>query len=148
MNQAVKPVPEGYQSVIPYLVATDAVALIEFMKQTFNAQELLRMASPDGSIGHAELRIGDSVVMLGQAGEQWKAMPCMLYLYVPDTDAVYHRAIAAGGVSVKEPQDQFYGDRTAGVQDICGNQWFIGTHIEDVSPEELDRRFQAARGAK
>ncbi len=148
MSKSVKPIPDGYQSVIPYLVVSDAVAQIEFMKQALGAKELLRMTNPDGTIGHAEMRIGDSVVMLGQAGEQWKPMPCMLYLYVTDVDALYLRAVDAGGVSIKEPQDQFYGDRTAGVQDKNGNQWCFGTHIEDVSTEELQRRHAAARGGQ
>jgi len=148
MSTPVKPKPDGYQSVIPYLLADDASALIEFMKRTFDAQEMLRFTNPDGSIGHTELRIGDSVVMLSQARGEWKAMPCMVYVYAPDVDAVYRRGIEAGAKSLSEPKDQFYGDRTAGLQDAAGNQWFVGTHVEDLSDEELQRRHKEARGGQ
>jgi PhnB protein len=92
--------------------------------------------------------VADCVIMLGESSDQWKAMPCMLYVYVPDVDAVYRRAIDAGATSIKEPQDQFYGDRTAGVQDVCGNQWWLGTRKEDLSNEELVRRHEEARAVK
>jgi PhnB protein len=98
------------------------------------------VARPDGSIGHAEVRIGDSMVMLGQARDEWKARPGTLYLYVPDVDATYRRALAAGGASLREPTTQVYGDRSGGVEDPVGNQWWMATHVEDVSPEEIDRR--------
>jgi PhnB protein len=140
----VKPIPEGYHTVTPYLIAEGASKVIEFMKQAFGGQELHRMAAPDGTIMHAEVKIGDSQIMLGEAKGPWKPMPTMLYLYVPDVDAVYKRALSAGGVSEQEPADQFYGDRTAGVRDASGNRWYIGTHIEDVAPEEMARRAQAA----
>jgi uncharacterized glyoxalase superfamily protein PhnB len=148
MSKTVKPIPDGYQSVIPYLVVGDAAAQIDFMKRALGAQEIMRLMNPDGKIGHTEMRIGDSVVMLGEASEQWKPMPCMLYLYVTDVDAVYRRTVEAGGVSIKEPQDQFYGDRTAGVTDMNGNQWWLGMHIEDISTEELQRRHAEARGGQ
>jgi len=101
------------------------------------------MARADGSIGHAEVRIGDSVIMLSDARDQWKPLQSAVYLYVPDTDVVYRRALEAGATSVMEPADQFYGDRNAGVQDPAGNFWWIGTHQEDVSREELERRALA-----
>jgi uncharacterized glyoxalase superfamily protein PhnB len=101
------------------------------------------MSSPEGDVRHAEIQIGDSRVMLGEASDQWKPMPAMLYVYVEDTDAVYRRAIAAGGQSLREPTTEFYGDRSAGVQDPAGNLWWIATHVEDVSPEELTRRAEA-----
>jgi PhnB protein len=146
MNNTVKAIPEGYQQVIPYLVVDGAEKVIEFLKQTFHAKEMLRMAGPDGKIGHTELRIGDCVVMLSDARDPWKPMPAMIMVYTEDVDAVYQRALQAGATSVSEPKDQFYGDRSAGVADPCGNQWWIATHIEDVSDEELLRRHKAAAG--
>jgi uncharacterized glyoxalase superfamily protein PhnB len=140
---AVKSVPEGYHTVTPYLVADDAKKLIEFVTRAFDAKVLEEMRREDGSIMHAELQIGDSRVMLGQSSEQHKAMPCGIYLYVPDTDATYKKALAAGGISTMEPADMFYGDRNAGVKDQNGNSWWIGTHVEDVSPEELKKRGAA-----
>ena len=146
MSTSVKARPEGYQAVIPYLVVDHAEKVIGFIKQVFGATELSRMTHPDGSVGHTELRIEDSVIMLGGAKDQWKAMPTMLYLYVKNVDDVYRRAVAAGGVSIQEPADQFYGDRTAAVRDMSGNQWWISTHKEEVSAEEMQKRYQAARG--
>ena len=140
---AVKPVPDGYHTVTPFLVANDARKLIEFAKRAFDAKVIDEMRSEDGTIMHAALQIGDSRVMLGQGSEQHKAMPCGLYLYVPDTDATYKKALAAGAVSTMEPANQFYGDRGAGVRDQNGNMWWIGTHVEDVSPEELKKRGAA-----
>jgi PhnB protein len=141
---AVKPIPKGYRSVTPYLMVDDAVKLVEFMKTAFNATETERMTRPDGRIAHAEVRIGDSMVMLGEARGDWKAMPATIYLYVPDVDATYKRALAAGGVSIMEPANQFYGDRHGAVKDPTGNLWWIATHVEDVSPEEMKRRAAAA----
>src|SRR5258706_2302291 len=147
MSTSVKPIPDGYQAVIPYLVVDNAEQVIDFIKQAFGAQELCRMMNPGGKVGHTELRIRDSVIMLGGASEEWKAMPTMLYLYVENVDDVYRRAVAAGGKSMKEPADQFYGDRTAAIVDMSGNQWWVATHKEEISPEEIDRRHKAARGA-
>jgi uncharacterized glyoxalase superfamily protein PhnB len=120
--------------------------LIDFMKAAFGAQEIVRMLQPDGSIGHTEMRIGDSMVMLGEARDQWKAMPTTLYLYLENVDAVYARALAAGATPVSEPKNQFYGDRSGAVQDMCGNFWWMATHVEDVSEEEMKRRMDAAGG--
>jgi len=145
MSKPVKAVPEGYHSVTPYLVVEGAEKLIDFVKAAFGAQEGLRMLQPDGSIGHTELRIGDSFIMLSEARGPFKAMPAMLYLYLEDVDAAYARALAAGATSIAEPKDQFYGDRGGGVQDMCGNLWWVGTRIEDLSEEELMRRHAAAR---
>src|SRR5262245_5842946 len=141
---AVKPIPAGYHTVTPYLTVQGAAKLIDFLKQAFEAQETERITQPDGAIGHAEVRIGDSIVMMSDAGGERKPMPSGIYLYVHDTDAVYTRALQAGAASIMEPADQFYGDRSAGVQDPCGNQWWIATHKEDVPPEELKKRAQAA----
>ena len=137
---AVKPIPDGYHAITPYLVATGASKLVDFLKQAFDAQETFRMPAPDGSIMHAEIKIGDSMLMLGEASEQWKPMPCALVLYVQDSDAVYKRALQAGATSIMEPADQFYGDRQGGVKDPSGTSWWIATHKEDVSSEELKRR--------
>jgi uncharacterized glyoxalase superfamily protein PhnB len=142
---AVKPIPDGFHTVTPYLLVSDPARLIEFLKQAFGAEEVHRSARPDGHILHAQVRVGDSPVMMGGVSGEWKAMPSSLYLYVPDTDATYRRALQAGGTSVMEPADQFYGDRNAGVKDPLGNIWWIATHIEDVSEEELARRFAAHR---
>jgi len=137
----VKPIPDGYHNVTPYLIVPGADRLIEFLKQAFGAKEVERQQRPDGTIMHAEVRIGDSVIMLGDAaGSQWPARPAALYVYVPNTDATYQRALQQGATSLMEPADQFYGDRNAGVSDAWGNQWWIGTHIEDVSREELEKR--------
>ncbi len=143
---AVKPIPDGYHSVTPYLTVPDAAGLIEFLQRAFDAQEVHRFTR-DGTVSHAEVRIGDSVVKLGQAGGEWKPMSAALHLYVPDADAVYRRALQAGATSVREPADQFYGDRMAGVQDPLGNQWWIATHIEDVSPVEMALRAATTAGA-
>jgi uncharacterized glyoxalase superfamily protein PhnB len=139
----VNPIPDGYHSVTPYLTVTDADRLMRFVKDAFGAQELFAHRGPDGSIQHAEARIGDSIVMMGRVRGEMKPMPGMIYLYVPDTDAVYKAAVSAGGKSLQEPVDEFYGDRRATVEDPCGNQWYMATHIEDVSPEELGRRAAA-----
>jgi PhnB protein len=141
---SVKPIPDGYHAVTPYLVVQGAAKLIDFLKQAFAAQETERLARPDGMIGHAEVRIGDSIVMMSEAGGAWAPMPSAMYLYVNDADATYKRALQAGATSTMEPTDQFYGDRSAGVKDPSGNQWWIATHKEDLSPEELAKRAHAA----
>jgi uncharacterized glyoxalase superfamily protein PhnB len=141
---AVKPIPDGYHSVTPYLVVKGADNLLGFVKQAFDAVEVHEcMRRPDGTIQHAEVRIGDSVVMLGEASGRWAPRPSTLYLYVHDTDAIYRRALEAGATSLMEPANQFYGDRNAGIQDPSGNFWWIATHVEDVSPEEMKRRAEA-----
>src|SRR5437773_592403 len=141
----VKPVPEGYHTVTPYLIVNDAAALIEFIKRAFGGQVMFQMAGPDGSVGHSEMRIGDSMVMLGSAKENWKAMPAMIHLYVEDCDAVYAKALEAGAEVVMPLSDQFYGDRSGGVKDANGNMWWIATHKEDVSEEEMKRRMAGAQ---
>jgi PhnB protein len=139
--------PEGYQSVIPYFHVNGAAKLIAFMKEVFDATEIAVYPRPDGTIGHAALRIGDSVVELADGGSDWLAMPCALQVYVPDTDAAYHCALKAGAKSLVEPANQFYGDRTASVCDVSGNNWYIATQMEVVSREEVDRSI-AAMGQK
>ena len=114
MPNPVKPIPEGYHTVTPYLLVEDAAGLIPFLERAFDATLLGRYDSPDGRLMHASLQIGDSKVMMGQAAEQWPAMPAMLHLYVEDVDAVYRQAVEAGARSIREPEDQFYGDRSGG----------------------------------
>src|SRR5438093_11946879 len=114
---AVKPIPDCYHTVTPYITVSGASKLIDFLKQTFDAKEVHVMKTPDGRISHAEIKIGDSVVMLGEASDAWKASPSSLYVYVSDTDATYKRALKAGATSIMEPADQFYGDRNGGVKD-------------------------------
>lgn len=138
-------IPEGFHTITPYFVVKGADQLVDFLKRAFQAEEIFIHRTPEGGIGHAQLRIGDSMLMLGEAMEPWQPMTASLYLYVPDTDAVYHRAIEAGGKSLMEPADMFYGDRNGGVQDPFGNQWWIATHIKDVSPEELQKAAKKQR---
>jgi uncharacterized glyoxalase superfamily protein PhnB len=141
---AVKPIPEGHHTVTPYLVVTGAAKTIEFLKKAFGAEVAFEpMKRPDGLIMHAELKIGDSMVMLGDASERAEPTRSMLHLYVPNVDAVYQRAVAAGAASTMEPMDQFYGDRTSSVKDPAGNTWFIATHKEDVALPELKKRAEA-----
>ncbi len=143
MKNNVKPVPDGYHTVTPYLVVADAARQIAFVAQAFGAREMHRHTLPDGSVTHAEVQIGDSKIMLGQARDPFTPRPCNVYLYVEDADAAYRQALQAGAKSVMEVKDQFYGDRSGGVEDSNGNYWWIATHIEDVSPEEIERRFAA-----
>ena len=146
VQRNVKPIPEGYRAVTPYLVVREVPKLIEFLKDAFGAVEVYRFAKPNGEVMHAEVRIADSVVMMGEAGGQWPAAPCNLYLYVEDVDGVFRQAVKAGGTVVREPEDQFYGDRSGGVTDPAGNMWWISTHVEDVSQEEMERRSAARQG--
>lgn len=143
MTRSVKPIPDGFHTVTPYLTVEGADKLLDFLKQAFDAKEVHRLTRPDGMIGHAEVRIGDSVVMMAESRDEWQPMPGTMYLYVSDTDATYRRALQAGATSLMEPADQFYGDRSAGVKDPVGNYWWIATHLEDVPPEELAKREEA-----
>ena len=141
---AAKPIPEGYHSITPYLVVRGAANTIEFAKKAFGAELVGEPTKrPDGTLMHAEFTIGNSRVMISEATEQNPPMPSVLYLYVPNVDAVYQRALTAGGKSVMEPMDMFYGDRSGGVTDAGGNKWFIGTRKEEVSPQELKKRAEA-----
>src|SRR5437867_10828831 len=119
-----KPIPVGFHTVTPYLVSEGVPRLIEFLDAAFNAVEVERSIDGNGRVMHAEVRIGDSMVMIGEAMDRCPAVSTSLYLYVPDIDAVYCQAIQAGGVSLMEPADQFYGDRNAGVQDPAGHKWW------------------------
>ncbi len=125
--------PKGLHNVNVYLHPRRAEPLIAFLKRAFGAQELAKYASPDGVVNHAEIRIGDSVVEMGEAHGKYEPMPAMFYLYVPNVDAVYRQTVAAGATSFQEPTDQPYGDRQAGVRDAFGNTWYIATHIKDAA---------------
>lgn len=141
---AVKPVPEGHNNVSPYLLVPHAAQVIAFLKDVLGGKELHRHADSKGVIRHAEVKIGDSVIMISDATPEFPAMPAMVHVYLPDVDAAYRRAIAGGAKSLREPADQFYGDRGAGVVDPGGNHWWLSTHVEDVSEAEMARRAEAA----
>lgn len=148
---SVKPIPDGYHSLTPYLTVRGAATAIDFYTAAFGAVEVLRMPMPDGSVAHAEVRIGDSVVMLGEENPAWGnkspqalgGTPAGLMLYVPDCDAVFARAVAAGATVMKPLTDQFYGDRSGTVIDPFGHAWTVATHVEDVPPGEMQKRMDA-----
>jgi PhnB protein len=139
--------PEGYHCVIPYLAVHDAKAAIEFYKKAFNAQEVMRMPSPDGRIAHAEMKIGDAHIMLSDEFPQMNARgpkaiggtPVKIMIYVPNVDKVVDQAVAAGATLDRPVADQFYGDRNGGVTDPFGHVWFVATHVKDVTPEEMKK---------
>jgi uncharacterized glyoxalase superfamily protein PhnB len=139
---SVKPIPEGYRTVTPCLIVKDAAKLLDFLRDAFDAKEIVRFDDPEGKVAHAEVKIGDSMLMLGESNAEFPPIPSLIHLYVEDADAVYQRAVKAGAQPVKEIVDQFYGDRSGSVKDSFGNQWWIGTHIEDVSPEEMHKRME------
>jgi PhnB protein len=148
---AVKPIPEGYHAVIPYLSIKGAADAIEFYKKAFGATELMRMGQPDGRVGHAELQIGDSKIMLADEHPEMDfrgprsigGSPVMLHLYVEDVDTVVGRAVANGAKILRPIQDQFYGDRSGTIADPYGHLWHVSTHKEDLAPEEIERRAKA-----
>ena len=150
----VKPIPEGYPRVIPYLSIDGAGAAIEFYTDVFGAHERMRMPAPGGKIGHAELEFGDSLVMLadvfpdmgGQSPKSIGGTPVTVMLYVEDVDAVFDRAINAGATAERKVEDQFYGDRSGSFVDPFGHKWHVATHVEDVPPEEMEKRAAAAMG--
>ena len=137
--------PEGYHTVTPYLVGKDVESLITFLKEAFDAEESERVPNSDGTTRHAEVRIGDSVVMMGTARGK-PSMSGMLYVYTEDVDTAYSRALKAGGESIAQPENQFYGDRAAGVKDSQGNIWYIATRVESLSEDELRERALTAIG--
>ena len=142
---AVKPIPEGYHTFTPYFVVEGASNFIDFVKNAFGGQEIYRFPAPGGKIGHAEMRVGDSVLMLADTTAEFSPSKMVAYLYVPDVDATYKKALAAGARSQREPANQFYGDRVGTVTDRWGNTWSIGTHVEDVPPDEMERRMKAQK---
>jgi PhnB protein len=144
---AVNPIPEGYNTVTPSLIVENASGLLEYITKAFGGKERFRMALPDGKVSHAEIVIGDTLVMVGEAGTEHPAVQNgSMYMYVDDVDSVYQQALAAGASSIAGPENMFYGDRTAAVRDAWGVRWAIATHVEDVSEDELTRRATAARG--
>lgn len=134
---ATRHIPEGYHTVTPYLIVHGADRLIEFLKAAFDAEELGRFQGPNGTVMHAAVRIVDSVIEMSEASGEYPQRTGTIHLYVKDVDAIYGRALTAGGASLQEPTDQFYGDREASVEDPFGNHWFIATHVRDVSEEEM-----------
>ena len=153
---AVKAIPEGYHTVTPYIIVSGAAAALDFYKKAFNAIELFRMDAPSGKIGHAEMTIGDSPIMLADENPEMGAKgpktyggsPVNIMLYVEDSDALSAQAIAAGAKVLRPIKDQFYGDRSCTVEDPFGHTWTISTHKEDVPPDELARRAAALFGGK
>ena len=149
-------IPVGYHTATPYLIVKDAARAIEFYKLAFGATEEVRMDEPGGKVGHAEIKIGDSVIMLADEHPEMGARspqaiggtPVSLLLYVPDCDAVVAKAVSLGAKVLKPMQDQFYGDRSGTLADPFGHQWTIATHKEDVSPEEMQKRVAALYGGK
>ena len=150
-------IPEGYNSLTPYLVINGAAEAIDYYKKVFGATEIVRMPAPGGKIGHAELQIGDSRLMLadenpsmGQGHTSASTVggsPVSLYLYLPNVDEVFKRAVAEGATILKPVQDQFYGDRSGFLRDPFGHLWGIATHVEDVSPEEMQERMKKLQPA-
>jgi PhnB protein len=134
--------PEGYRTVTPYLIVPGVDGLIEFLQRAFDAELVGRYPRPDGTVMHAAVRLGDSLVEMGEPGGESTPRPGTIHLYVEDCDAVHARAVEAGGASLMEPSDQFYGDREAGVEDAFGNHWYIATHIRDVSAEEIEKHAE------
>ena len=150
-----KPIPEGYHSVTPYLIIKGATEGIDFYKKAFGATELFRMPAPGGKIGHAEIKIGDSPIMLAdespemgyKSPQSLGGSPISIMIYVTDVDTVFKQAIAAGGKEQRPVKDQFYGDRSGTLEDPFGHVWHVATHKEDVSPEEMERRMKSYTAA-
>jgi PhnB protein len=149
MAGKVNPIPSGYHSVTPYLVVNDASRAIEYYKQAFKAKETVRMAGPGGKIGHAELKIGDSMLMLSdemggnRSPQSLGGSPVSIFLYVENVDSVFNEAVKAGAKGDAPPQDMFWGDRFGKLTDPFGHQWALATHVEDVAPEEMKKRSEA-----
>lgn len=151
MPAKINPIPEGYRTVTPYLIIRDAARAIEFYVKAFGAKEVMRMPLPDGKLAHAEIQIGDSMIMMADENPEWGARspqalngtPVGIFLYVPDVDATFKRAEDAGATPTMPPSDMFWGDRYGKLKDPFGHEWSVGTHKEDVSPEEMAKRQEA-----
>jgi len=154
MTAAVKPIPEGYHTLTPYLIFNGAGDAIAFYEKAFGAEEIMRLADPSGTVHHAEIRIGDSRIMLADEHPEVLALspktiggsPVSIHLYVADVDAAVQRAVAAGAKLVRPVTDQFYGDRVGGIEDPFGYRWFIATHKEDLTMDEIRQRAAAQSG--
>jgi len=150
MANTVKAIPEGYHTATPYLICDGAAQAIEFYKKVFGAAEIMRMPMPGGKLGHAEIRIGDSVIMLADENPQhgvfspqhYGGTPVSVLLYVEKVDTVFNQAVSAGAKAVRPPEDMFYGDRTSTITDPFGHSWYIHTHVKDVTPEEMRQAMQ------
>jgi PhnB protein len=146
---SVKPIPEGYHSLTPYLIVKGGAKALEFYAKAFGAKELYRMPQPDGRVGHAEMRIGDSNFMLADEAPERDirgpqgAPPVHMVIYTDDCDSMFKRALAAGARQIRPLQNQFYGDRSGTLADPFGHQWTVATHVEDVAPDEMERRMKA-----
>lgn len=153
MPTKVSPIPSGYRTITPYLIVKGGVRAIEYYKKAFGAKVMLCMMEPGGRVGHAELKIGDSYIMLSdeypqygfKAPKKGKHQPVSILIYVKNVDATVKKAVAAGAKLVRPVADQFYGDRTGGIADPFGHSWYVASHIEDVSPKEQMRRFKAMK---
>lgn len=151
MSQTPQPVPAGYHTVTPYLIVAGAASAIDFYQRAFGATEVMRLPGPDGRIGHAEIRIGDSPIMMADECPQLNHRSPLalggagisILLYVPNVDTMVEQAVSAGATVLRPLQNQFYGDRSATLKDPFGHLWTIATHVEDVPPDELTRRVQA-----
>jgi PhnB protein len=143
-KKPIRAVPEGFHTVNTYLTVENASGLIEFIKKAFNGEETFNMKHPDGKVMHASVRIGDSTIMISDVMDDMQPQTAMLYLYVEDVDKLYEQAIAAKGTSIREPRDEFYGDRAGAVKDNFGNTWWIARQIENVDQDELERRSKEA----
>ena len=148
----VNPIPDGYPRVTPYLIVDDASAAIDFYKSVLDATERMRMGGPDGKVGHAELGIGDSVIMLADEHPEMDARgpktvggtPVSLHVYVEDADSVFERAIESGARALRPVEDKFYGDRSGSFEDPFGHHWHVATHVEEVPPDEMSKRAAEA----
>ena len=147
----VKPIPDGYPRVTPYLIVNGASAAIDFYREVLGATERMRMPAPGDKVGHAELELGESLIMLADEAPDMDAhgpravggTPVMLHVYVDDADAVFNRAVEAGARALRPVEDKFYGDRTGEFEDPFGHRWSVATHVEDVPPDEMERRMAA-----
>jgi PhnB protein len=156
ITMPVKPIPDGYHTATPYLIVSGAAGAIDFYKTAFGATELFRMPMPNGKIGHAEIKIGNSIIMLADESPEMGARgpktiggtASSILLYVEDVDARFNKAIAAGGKVLRPLKNQFYGDRSGTLEDPFGHTWHIGTHIEDVPPDEMHKRMATAMQEK
>ena len=137
-----EPIPKGFHTVTPFLIVKDTVKLLDFIKKAFNGETTYLLKHDSGKVMHASAKIGDSMILASDADERLAPLTSMLYLYVEDVDDTYQRAIAAGGESLREPTNEFYGDRSAGVKDPWGNNWWIATHFEDVNDVEMEKRVK------